>query len=292
MTGSRSVLGIDSFSYHRYFGETSEWKQPLDIRWKLDDFIQRARELKVEAVSIQDIHLPEVNPENVTAIRQQLDDAGLDRVLAWGHPNGLEGGSNAAKVATLIAFMPVARQLGSSLLRIALGNQFTWRVPTAERFARLLDILPEVARAAELSRLTLVIENHADFSMKDLVSLVHSLNKPNIGICFDTGNAVRVGDDMIEAAHLALPWIRMVHLKDMAVQDRSKGDPTRWWPCAPLGLGDLPINEFISLMERNGYQGGYFIETTNMHTAWPDEDAAVRHNIRYLRTLLADRCSL
>ncbi|MCB1489236.1 MAG: sugar phosphate isomerase/epimerase, partial [Bauldia sp.] len=133
--------------------------------------------------------------------------------------------------------------------------------------------------------LTLAIENHADLAMADLAHLVRTVGADNLGICFDTGNAVRVGDDLLDAARVAAPLVKMVHLKDMIVIDASRGDPTAWWPSAPLGRGIFDIPAFLAILEEAGFDGTLFVEMANMHPDWEDEDQAVSESVAYLRRL-------
>jgi sugar phosphate isomerase/epimerase len=166
------------------------------------------------------------------------------------------------------------------------GNPAVWRVPAQERIERMTPMLRELADEAASLDLALAIENHADFAMSDLVSFAETVDRPNVGICFDSGNAVRVGDDLLEAARLAAPHIRMVHIKDLIVQAESRGDPGAWWPSAPLGRGDLSLPALVALLREAGYAGTFFIEMANMHPEFSDEDAAVVESIAYLRRTL------
>ena len=51
-------IGIDSYCYHRYFGEVYPFQKPCRARWTADDFIQRAAELRVDGVSLETCFLP------------------------------------------------------------------------------------------------------------------------------------------------------------------------------------------------------------------------------------------
>ncbi len=279
-------IGIDSYSYHRYFGETTAWEQPVHVRWQAADFVARAAQLGVDAVSFQTAYLPELTPDGIAELRAQLDAHGLVRVLAWGHPSGLEGGANPDKTAALRRLFPHAQALGCSIVRLVCGNQFWWRQRVNERVPRLVPILKMLAQEAAEFGLILAVENHADFAMRDLVDMVESVGAENLGICFDTGNAVRVGDDLMEAAQMAAPYIRMVHLKDLVMGDEWQGDPMGWWPAAPLGKGDFDLRTFITLLR--GYTGTLFVEMANLYSTWTDEDEAVDESVAYLRELLRE----
>lgn len=286
-TGGRIGVGIDSYAYHRYFGETTPWEEPLGVRWETADFLRRAHELGVGAVSLQTAYLPELTTPVLASLHQQLESLSLQPILAWGHPDGLQGGIDPERVEAFRRLMPAAAAIGCSIVRLVCGNQLSWETPPARRIERLTPILRGLAEEAEALGLTLAIENHADFAMRDLVSLVETVAHDRLGICFDTGNAVRVGDDLLTAARLAAPFVRMVHLKDMIVIDSSRGDPTSWWPAAPLGRGDFDIPAFVNILRGAGFAGTLFVEMANMHPDWPDEDLAVKESVAYLSEVLA-----
>ena len=52
------IIGIDSYAYHRWFGEVSRWEEPRRERWSVLDFLDRAHQLEVTGVSLQTVHLP------------------------------------------------------------------------------------------------------------------------------------------------------------------------------------------------------------------------------------------
>ena len=281
------MLGIDSFAYHRWFGETTPWETPLATRWTTADFLDRAASFGVGAVSLQTIYVPEL--ETVEGRRQLTDRFASSCIvpyLAWGHPDGLRGGTDPARFESLRHLLPVARDIGCHTLRLVCGNQFTRAIPLPIRVANLVPQLQVLTGEAQALGLTLAIENHADLAMADLVSLVRKVDAPNLGICFDSGNAVRVGDDLTVALALAAPLIRMVHLKDMIVQQASRGDPTAWWPSVPVGRGEFDVPGLIATLREATYNGALFVEMANMHPDFPDEDAAVADSLAYLRPLL------
>jgi sugar phosphate isomerase/epimerase len=145
----------------------------------------------VDAVSLQTCYLPPLTPESVAGLRAQIDSYGLGRVLEWGHPAGLEGGANRERRDDLLRIPPLARVLGCDLLRFVCGNQFYWAQGVRERRERLTPFLRELAAEAKTHGLRLAVENHADFNMVDLVAMVEVVGADTLGICFDTGNAVR-----------------------------------------------------------------------------------------------------
>ena len=86
-------VGIDSYCYHRYFGEIYPDQEDPGVRWTFQDFVNRAAEMDVDGVSLGVVLFRQPRARNTSAeIKAALDEKGLERVLAWGHPDGLEAG--------------------------------------------------------------------------------------------------------------------------------------------------------------------------------------------------------
>ena len=60
-------VGIDSYCYHRYFGEVYPDQGDPGVRWTFQDFVNRAAELEVDGVS-----LDQVSDERAAAIHPEL----------------------------------------------------------------------------------------------------------------------------------------------------------------------------------------------------------------------------
>jgi len=274
------AIGVDSFSYHRYFGDPSPYEQPVSIRWTVDDFLGRVAALGVSMVSLQSLYLPTLDPQAAPELRAKL--GGLQPVIAWGHPSGLNGGADPQQVQECKQALDFARALGCDLVRFVTGNQYTISQPAQPRLERLIPILHELVAHADALGLLLAWENHADFKMVDIVRTIENIAAPRLGICFDMANTVRVGDDLLQAAHLAAPYIRMVHCRDMVIPPQAD-DPTAFWAAAKLGEGDLPIEDFFNFLLGQGYGGGIFMEITNIHPRYTDEDDLVASGVAYLK---------
>jgi sugar phosphate isomerase/epimerase len=256
---------------------------PTNVRWTARDFLSRSGQLGVDAVSLQTAFLPELDGETIELLTHQLHELKLETVLAWGHPSGLEGGTNPRKVEDLSRVLLSAKTLGSSLVRLTAGDLTYYKVSAEKRIETLTPTLKKVAALASEHGLTLAIENHGDFAMKDLVALVERVNMTNFGICFDGMNAVRVGDDLMEAIALAAPHVRMVHIRDFLPFSESPAGVEDFWPSVPLGHGRLDTEGLIHFLETYGYEGKLFVEMAYMHPDYGDEDAAVAESVAYLK---------
>src|SRR6185436_14914607 len=93
--GPPMKVAIDSYCYHRFFGECYPGLQrDPGRRMTVWDFLKRARKHRVEGVSIEACFLPKIDDRLLTRLRETLDDYQMDRVWAWGHPDGLRSGTD------------------------------------------------------------------------------------------------------------------------------------------------------------------------------------------------------
>src|SRR4051794_29944326 len=84
---------IDSFCFHRYFGEVyPELESVPDRAWSIDMFVDLARGLGVQGISIEHFMVPDLSAASLESLRISVDEANLELVWAWGHPNGLSSG--------------------------------------------------------------------------------------------------------------------------------------------------------------------------------------------------------
>lgn len=89
-------LGIDSYCYHRFFGEVYPQQSSPRKPMTMADFVKRARELAVDGVSVESCFFPSFSSEYLAGLKEGLDEHGLDRVYAWGqrHSKLAVGGGN------------------------------------------------------------------------------------------------------------------------------------------------------------------------------------------------------
>jgi sugar phosphate isomerase/epimerase len=115
-------LAIDSYCYHRQFGDAYAWQKPAPKRMTIWDFLKRARQLKVSGVSLEACYLPST-ASFLAELGAALDQYGFERVWAWGHPDGLRSGTDAAAARDLIRHLGIAAELGCKVMRIVGGSR-------------------------------------------------------------------------------------------------------------------------------------------------------------------------
>ncbi len=274
------LIGIDSYSYHRLFGEIRAGEEkPAGRRWHPEDVLAHAAGLCVDGVSLETCFLPPPASPATATLRDRA--AGLELVIAWGHRHGLEFGANAGALDDLRAWFEAAAGLGCRLVRcVAASPAFRGRAPVEEQIAATVAPLRAAAVEARALGLTLVLENHGDLTARQLLDLIERVDE-SVGVCLDTANAYRVGDDPLEAAALLAPLTRMVHLKDVEplehVTDLVAG------PCSvPFGEGVIPIAGVLAELERAGFGGLVCVELGQIAPG-QDEIEIVEASVDWLR---------
>ncbi len=279
-------IGIDSYCYHRYFGEVYPEIQRKPRRkltiWR---FLDRAHELGVGGVSIESCFLEPISDDLVSRLKERLNAYQLEAVWAWGHPAGLKSGTDRAALQDLLRHIPIAKELGAGVMRIVGGSRFT-RPPRWSRHRRLLlRALDKAVPVAEEYNVVLAMENHIDLTADQMVEIMETIDSPWLGVCFDTANNIRMFEDPLVVAEKLAPWTRATHVKDVKPW---RGDPKQFsfWASVPLGDGIIPLPEIVRLLRKAKYHGLLAIEVDFLHPDYSDEDEAVARSVDYLRQLV------
>jgi sugar phosphate isomerase/epimerase len=276
-------LGIDSYSYHRLLGEIrpGEAAPGETFEGGVVDVLEEARRLAVAVVSLETCFLDP--PDRLDAAALRAAAGPLELLLAWGHPHGLEFGTNQSALADLLAWIELAPRLGCGLVRLVAGSpRFRGAEPVEAQIERTAPQLAQAARRASELGVDLALENHADLSAAELLSLVERAGDPEVGVCLDTANLLRVGDDAVAATRLLAARVRMVHLKDVrppADAENAVAGPAS----VPYGEGVVPLRAVLDELENAGFAGPLCVELGQLAPG-ADEQELVRRCLSWLRT--------
>jgi sugar phosphate isomerase/epimerase len=278
-------IAIDSYCYHRYFGECYAGLQQAPKRtMTVWDFLKRARQLGVAGVSLESCFLPS-DDGFLRTLADALDSWGLERVWAWGHPNGLCSGTNRAAARDLMAHLGHAQKIGAKVMRIVGGSRRTRPASFAVHRRRLGGMLRKLLPAAEDHGVVMALENHIDLTADEMTDLMTSIDSPWLGVCLDTANNLRLHEDPLVVAEKLAPFARATHVKDVWVR---RGDPKdfAFWPSVPLGRGLVDVGKVIGFLKKAHYRGLLAIEVDYLHPEFGEEDGAVAASVKYLKGLL------
>ena len=155
-------VGIDSYCFHRFFGEVYGHQAPPPFQMTVFDFLDFAKEVGVDGVSLESCFLPSFDKGFLAELKARLDEYGFDRVYAWGHPDGLEAGRNEAAYHDMIKNVEYAAAIGAPVMRIC-ASSFTFRLePHRPQMEKLVPWLKEGARVAESYGIKMAADNHID----------------------------------------------------------------------------------------------------------------------------------
>jgi sugar phosphate isomerase/epimerase len=213
-----------------------------------------------------------------------LTDQPCEVMLSWGHPHGIEYGTSAQSERDLLEWLGVAARCAHPTMRIVIGH---WQVrDVANAWQQVRGTVPALRRlAASAARdgVVLAIENHTDVTAKQLAWLLDEVDSSSLGVCLDTANAVRIGDDLIEAASLLSSHVIAVHAKDISGDDWHPSSGPR---SVALGTGVLPVEAVVREIAAARPECRFLVELAHLGYEDVDEDSLVAADIRWLRDLL------
>jgi sugar phosphate isomerase/epimerase len=280
-------VGIDSYCYHRFFGEVYPDQKPPAKKMTMQDFLVRAKELKVDGVSLESCFFPpKVNQKWFKELKAQLDEYKLDRVYAWGHPDGLERGQNVAAYDEMVAGIPHAKEIGADVMRVVGSSLMFRHEPHGPQVKALAKMFKKAVKVAKEYDVKLAVENHIDFTSDEILQLLELVDSEYFGLNFDTGNFLRLLDDPIKGMKKLAPYVLATHVKDL-MPDKN-ASPTDWYFFAgvPVGKGLINNQALAELLLKANFKGFLAVEIDHPHTDWTGrEDEAVALSIKELKKI-------
>ena len=279
-------IGIDSYSYHRLFGEIYPNQVDPGRRWEFERSIDETIRLGAEGISLETCFMPSFDADYLARIKDKLDAADLVRMVAWGHPDGLEGGAKPEAADEIVQHLDTARAVGAEVMRIV-GSSLMFRdEPHGPQIERISAILKETVKRAEDAGVRLAIENHIDFTSDEILQILAAVDSRYLGVNFDSGNTLRVFEDPVEAARKLAPHTYATHMKDI---DPGHGSPMDWtfWASAPAGSGIIDMPGVVKALKDANYDGMLCVEIDFLKDPQADETKAVEDAVGYLRTLVS-----
>jgi sugar phosphate isomerase/epimerase len=281
-------IGIDSYCFHRYFGEVYPHQTPPaeSEKMTMEDFLAFAKKLGVDGVSLESCFFPTMDKEWFLDLNAQLDEYGFDRVYAWGHPDGLEAGKNREEFDSMVAQIPNAKLIGADVMRVVASSLMFRFEPHGPQLDILTDWFKEAVKVAEEYDVKLAFENHIDYTSDECVELLDRVDSPYLGLNLDTGNFLRLLDDPIQGAKKLADRVYATHIKDLKP---VKGvDVSEWYffSSTPVGDGLVDNLELAKILKAADYQGFLAVETDSLHPDYANrEHQSVEQSVKELRRI-------
>lgn len=204
----------------------------------LEGFLALAVELGAKTIEIFEPWIARLDDAEISALKTRLAALGMTPVVSSGLNQG-----------PLDSAFRSAERLDARLIRVCLtpvlcGDRNAVGEKWHEWVRGVHAALAEYAPRASAEGRMLVIENHQDFTSDELVGLCEE-TEGGVGICYDTGNTLPVGEAPLDFTRRIAPWVRHVHLKDYNVQFTDEG--YRLVRCA-IGDGFVPFKEVLAIL--------------------------------------------
>ena len=164
----------------------------------------------------------------------------MDRMRTFlkNHEMSLELDTSGTTPEHMSEMLQVAHRMGATALRTYTrhsGQALEMMQETANDLAAIMQ------KANDLD-MTIVLENHEDFTGYELMEIIDQVNHPNLKILYDYGNSQMVLEDPIAALEAVLPNVHSVHFKDhVMIRAEDAGQLTV--AGVPVGDGFLPLTE-------------------------------------------------
>ena len=197
---------------------------------------------------------------------------GMGSIFAW-HPMATQGRemlaaagypTKVSEAQIVIQHLQVAKKLGSPILRLVGGNLFTrdQGYDMAALADQAVAILREACQAAEDLGLKIAMENHADFTVRELASILARVASPAFGFTVDCANLLFDMDAPLRLAEIMAPYALTTHFKNYRVLRTPQGLALA--NCA-LGEGDVDLAAIARVLQARNPQINLNIE---IHSQW------------------------
>ena len=255
--------------------------QPLEIGamfWAGRDPAETLSELTVRGFQCGQIGVAGDTSLNAAAWIQAADDAKFTIYTVIAAFEG-EDYADIPTVERTVGFIPEAtraarerRMLELSDFAAAIGAPgiathigFVPHNSTDENYLAVREMVRRICDHAATQGQTFALETGQE-PAEVLLSFLHDVNRPNLGINFDPANMILYGTgDPIEALALLGTHVLTVHAKDgdWPAKDRPDALGTE----KALGQGSVGIANFIAQLKHVGYRGAIAIEREGRNPA-------------------------
>ena len=279
---------IDSYCFHRYFGEVYPHQTAPEKKMTMEDFLEYAKFVGVDGVSLESCFFPSYDMVWFADLKARLDAYGFDRVYAWGHPDGLEAGKNRDAFDDMVKQIAYAKAIGAKVMRVVASSLMFRFEPHAPQIDILAGWFKEAVKVAEAYDVKLAVENHIDYTSDECVELLERVGSPCLGLNLDTGNFLRLLDDAVEGTRKLAKHVLATHIKDLKP---VRGVNAREWyflSSTPVGDGLVDNQKIAQLLYDAGYEGFLAVETDSLHPDYANQEfAAIEKSIRELKRIAA-----
>jgi sugar phosphate isomerase/epimerase len=263
--------------------------------WDLDNICARGREYGYQGVDFRgyldalDITRLPLFTTRAAQTRRQLAEAGLEVSAISSSIQVCVPEKRAANLEEARRTIPVARDLGSKIVRIFGGGDLS--AYTREELAGIgRDCIEEILALEGAVDLKWVFETH-DLWIKgrDCRLLLDSIPNPAFGALWDMGHTARIGGETPQESFAAIgARVGYTHIKDALYDPDHPLAMEDGWHYVLPGTGQLPLAESIQLLKEGGYTGWLqFEHEKRWHPELLEPEVVFPAFVHWARTVMA-----
>ena len=211
--------------------------------------------------------------------RAQLAQAAKERGIS------LEVGTRGLTPENMRSYIAIARELDSVLLRVVIDAQ--GYEPSA---AGVVSVIREILPVLKDNNVTLAIENHDRFPVRELRAIIEECASRYVGVCLDSANSLGAGEGIEMAINSLAEYTVNLHVKDFEVK-RLPSLMGFTVQGRPAGQGMLDIPRLIQTVSAFHPDISAILELwtppeKNIRGTLHKEERWVKESLAYLRCLI------
>jgi sugar phosphate isomerase/epimerase len=225
----------------------------------VEDVLDDAAMLGAACVQLNLHHVRSREPRALAALRERADARDLV-LLASGDVLGRarDGDAPDVGVGRVQAWLERAVELGSPILRVVSGfyrAELLGRPDVVEAERRyVVEVLDRTASEASEAGVTLLLENHSDFTAAEYRSIIEAVGEDRVGVFLDLVNPVAALDDPLPVIGALAPLARAGHVKDYVFESIQTDDAYHRRGFSVLyrypGEGVAPLAELVQALRK------------------------------------------
>jgi sugar phosphate isomerase/epimerase len=279
-------LGIFSYSYHLAFGKHPDFTAANpDDRMDLFKFMDRSKELGVDGIQIDITHL------------ESTDDVYLEKLSKYAQNKGfyVEYGSILIEDGHTLKELEIARQLKAPIMRTFMGfSRYDKTCNPKHELENAIAVLKNLLPKLHEYDIKLAIENHCDCTTDELLSVIHAVNDPYVGVCPDLGNFMINLENPTKSVKKLAPYIITTHFKDYNMEMCNWGFKSYG---VALGDGMIDLKAILKILVKDAKLDRIMLEIPVEKASFPNglvddktslarEDDFMRRSVIYARDVL------
>lgn len=228
-----------------------------DWRWR--DIVATAKDLGYDGIELRgigkELFVPKAKPFTPDRIEQTISDLnnkGLE-ISCVTSSCYLHREDAVQTIKEGREYIDLAHRLKAPFVRV-LGDTEPYPTDPVDDH-QVAGLLSELGDYAQSRDVTVLIETNGAYAdSRRLLNLIKTVDHPAVAVLWDIHHPYRFMKESVQETYSRLgEYIRHVHVKD----SRMEKEKIRY--CL-LGQGDVPVQEALDLLKRNGYSGYLSLE--------------------------------